>query len=53
MPIRKAAHATYNIQYRFVWIPKYRKMILKDEIARELEKLIYGIAERYEFATEH
>ncbi len=52
MAIRKAAHATYNIQYHFVWIPKYRKMILKDEIARELKTLIYGIAERYEFAIE-
>jgi putative transposase len=52
MPIRKAAHVTYNIQYHFVWIPKYRKMVLDDEIAQELEKLIYGIAERYEFTIE-
>ena len=50
MPIRKAAHVTYNIQYHFVWIPKYRKLVLGDEIAHELEKLLYGIAERYEFS---
>lgn len=52
MPIRSAAHVTYNIQYHFVWIPKYRKMILEEEIAQELEKLLYGIAERYDFTIE-
>jgi len=52
MSIRKAAHVTYNIQYHFVWIPKYRKMVLDDEIAGELEGLIYGIAERYGFSIE-
>lgn len=52
MPIRSAAHVTYNIQYHFVWIPKYRKMILDEEIAQELEQLIHGIAERYEFTIE-
>ena len=52
MSIRKAAHVTYNIQYHFVWIPKYRKMVLDDEIAQELEGLIYGIAERYGFRIE-
>ena len=52
MAIRKAAHVTYNIQYHFVWIPKYRKLVLDDEIAGELEGLIYGIAERYGFSIE-
>ena len=52
MSIRKAAHVTYNIQYHFVWIPKYRKMVLDDEIAQELERLIYGIGERYGFRIE-
>ena len=52
MPIRTSAHVTYNLQYHFVWIPKYRKMILTNEIAQELERVIYGIAERYDFAIE-
>lgn len=26
--IRKEAHTTYNVNYHFVWIPKYRKKIL-------------------------
>jgi len=52
MVIRKAAHVTYNIQYHFVWIPKYRKLVLDEEVAGELKGLIYGIAERYGFRIE-
>ena len=52
MAIRKASHATYNIQYHVVWIPKYRKLILDDEIRPELESLLHGICERYGFTIE-
>jgi putative transposase len=52
MAIRRSAHVHYNIQYHFVWIPRYHKMVLDEEISRELEKLIYGIAERYDFTVE-
>ena len=52
MAIRKAAHATYNIQYHFVWIPKYRKLILGAEVGAELERLLTGICERYDFTIE-
>ena len=52
MAIRKSSHATYNIQYHVVWIPKYRKLILDDEIGSELESLLYGICERYDFTIE-
>jgi putative transposase len=52
MVIRKAAHVTYDIQYHFVWIPKYRKFVLDEEIAGELDGLIYGVADRYGFRIE-
>jgi putative transposase len=52
MAIRRAAHASYNIQYHFVWIPKYRKLILEDEIHRVLEKMLHEICERYDFIIE-
>jgi len=52
MAIRKASHATYNIQYHVVWIPKYRKLILDDEISSELASLLHGICERYDFIIE-
>ena len=32
-----------------VWIPKYRKMILKGDLAKRLKVVFQEIAERYEF----
>ena len=32
-----------------VWIPKYRKMVLKGRIAERLKEIFQEIAERYEF----
>jgi putative transposase len=32
-----------------VWIPKYRKMVLRDVLAKSLKKTFQEIAERYEF----
>lgn len=49
MTVRTSVHAMYNIQYHFVWIPKYRRMILEDEIQKETKAIIHGIGERYDF----
>ncbi|MEQ9715482.1 MAG: transposase, partial [Candidatus Asgardarchaeum sp.] len=38
MPRRK--HAKWRITYHIVWIPKYRKKILKGRIAETLRKAI-------------
>ncbi|WP_084295123.1 transposase [Caldanaerobius polysaccharolyticus] len=35
----KTRYSYYNINYHFVWIPKYRMKTLKDDIAKELERL--------------
>lgn len=44
--VRTNAHATYNCNYHFVWIPKYRKPILKDERVKEiLERILRGQSE--------
>ncbi len=40
--MKKTTHnATYDIQYHFVWIPKYRKRILKGKIGQRVKQLIY------------
>jgi ABC-type polysaccharide/polyol phosphate transport system ATPase subunit len=28
-PIKRASHGAYDLKYRIVWIPKYRKIVLK------------------------
>jgi putative transposase len=44
--IRKEAHTTYNVNYHFVWIPKYRKKILNGRaFKRILEEIIKGQCE--------
>ncbi|PIZ76286.1 hypothetical protein COY05_01860 [Candidatus Peregrinibacteria bacterium CG_4_10_14_0_2_um_filter_38_24] len=36
---KTTCNATYNIQYHFVWIPKYRKRVLTDKVKDRLEQL--------------
>lgn len=39
------AHTNHRMLYRIVWIPKYRKRILKDGIAKRIEELLVECAE--------
>jgi len=47
-PVKRAKHAVYDLKYHFVWIPKYRKLVLKGPVAESLKQIFHGIAERYE-----
>ncbi len=47
MVVKRSAHAVYNIQYHFVWIPKYRKTILKRSVKAYAEYLIKRICKEY------
>lgn len=44
MKLRSTQHCTYNINYHFVWCPKYRKPILINDIAKFLDKEIKRLA---------
>ena len=46
---KSTCNATYDIQYHFVWIPKYRKRVLKDGIKSRLEQLFNQCAEINQF----
>jgi putative transposase len=43
MEIRFSAHGAYHHQYHVVWMPKYRKKILKGELKGYLEKSLFTI----------
>jgi putative transposase len=43
MQVRYSAHGAYHHQYHIVWIPKYRKKILKGELKRYIEKHLFAI----------
>ena len=49
MAIKRGKHAVYDIKYHFVWIPKYRKHILKKELKSKVEELFQAVAEQYDF----
>ncbi len=48
MKRKTTRHAVYNINYHFVWIPKYRKSVLTGEIAKDLNTMLESYAERNE-----
>jgi len=45
---RKSAHTVYLLHYHFVFIPKYRKPVLRGEIALRLRELIREICRTHD-----
>ena len=45
MHIKQTRHATYNINYHFVWCPKYRRPVLTGPVADRLVALIPEIVQ--------
>ncbi len=40
MSYRKTSHAVYTLKYHIVWITKYRKPVLRGEVAKQLRELV-------------
>jgi len=38
-------HATYNLNYHLVWLPKYRNAVLAGEVADRVESILHEIAD--------
>jgi putative transposase len=43
MEIRLSAHGAYHHQYHIVWIPKYRKKILRGELRKYIKSHLFDI----------
>jgi putative transposase len=48
----KGNHTTHKLRYHLVWIPKYRKRVLRGKIASHLLKLFYDACEMNEWWIE-
>ena len=48
MGVRRTKHAVYDLKYHLVWIPKYRKHVLGEEVSEYLKEVFQRIAEEYE-----
>jgi len=51
-PVKRTHHAVYDLKYHFVWVPKYRKMILREDISKRVEGVFNEVAKVYEFDIE-
>ena len=51
-PVQRTRHTVYDLKYHIVWVPKYRKLVLRGNIAKRLKEIFQGIAERYGFAID-
>ncbi len=47
--IKSNKHSKWQTAYHIVWIPKYRKSVLKGKIEERLKELIFEIADEYGF----
>jgi putative transposase len=43
MKARRGAHTVYRLAYHFVWVPRYRRKVLKGDVAERLDELIREI----------
>ena len=51
-PIRKTKHTVYDLKYHFVWIPKYRKKLLKSDVKEFTQGVFTRIAREYGWEIE-
>lgn len=49
MGLKRSRGAVYDLKYHVVWVPKYRRMVLRGRVVKRLRGIFQGIAERYEF----
>ena len=52
MSVKRTSHAVYNINYHFVWAPKYRQSILFGKLESRIKELFLEIAQQYDFDIE-
>ncbi len=52
MDVKKASHCAYQANYHIVFLVKYRKTLLHDEIPGEIKHIALEIGARYEVEFE-
>jgi len=45
--VKSGFHCKFNINYHIIWIPKYRKSILRGKVAKVLRSIIEGKCQEY------
>ena len=48
MALKRTSHTVYETKYHLVWVPKYRKWILRGDVQERVEELFREIAENHD-----
>ena len=51
MVLQASAHVRHDLKYHFVWCPKYRRLALKGNVGKYVQRVIWEVAERYDFTV--
>lgn len=49
MELKRTGHAVYDAKYHLVWVPKYRKWILRSDIRDRTREIVEEISKNYDF----
>ena len=49
MEVKKTSHALYNTKYHLVWVPKYRKWIVRGDIRERVREIFEEISRNHDF----
>lgn len=49
MTVKRTSHAIYDTKYHLVWIPKYRKWILRGDLRKRTKEIFQEIAKDFGF----
>ncbi len=49
MGIKRTSHAVYDTKYHLVWVPKYRKNIFTEKLAKRVKEMFQEISQQYDF----
>ena len=49
MELKRTSHAVYDTKYHLVWAPKYRKLILRDDIRDRVKEVFEEISRNHDF----
>jgi putative transposase len=53
MKLKRTSHAVYDTKYHFVWAPKYRKWILRDNIRKRVKEVFEEVVRNYDFEMQN
>ncbi len=49
MELKRISHAVYDTKYHLVWVPKYRKLILRRDIRVRIKEIFKEISNNHDF----